>query len=80
MGHAQVLPFHAKLAVGVQKRQEACREGRYPALRLDAYDVFHGNFQQGDVGHAPLGNESVQAEMNKVRDDLKLDYVFPWEK
>ena len=25
-------------------------------------------------------NESVQAEMNKVRDDLKLDYVFPWEK
>ena len=25
-------------------------------------------------------NESVQQEMNKVRDDLKLDYVFPWEK
>ena len=55
MGHAQVLPFQAKLAVGVQKRQEACSEGRYPALRLDAYDVFYGNFQQGDVGHAPLG-------------------------
>ncbi len=25
-------------------------------------------------------NESVQAEMSKVRDDLKLNYVFPWEK
>ena len=25
-------------------------------------------------------NESVQAEMSKVRDDLKLSYVFPWEK
>lgn len=27
-----------------------------------------------------LINESVQVEMSKVRDDLKLDYVFPWEK
>lgn len=25
-------------------------------------------------------NEAVQKEMNKVRDDLKLNYVFPWEK
>ncbi len=25
-------------------------------------------------------NESVQAEFNKVRDDLKLDYKFPWEE
>ena len=25
-------------------------------------------------------NESVQAEMNKVRDELGLGYVFPWEK
>ncbi len=24
-------------------------------------------------------NESVQAEMNKVRADLNLDYVFPWD-
>ena len=24
-------------------------------------------------------NESVQAELCKVRDDLKLDYVFPWD-
>ena len=24
-------------------------------------------------------NESVQAEMNKVRDELGLSYVFPWE-
>ena len=34
--------------------------------------------QRKDTG-VPI-NESVQAEMNKVRDDLKLDYVFPWEK
>lgn len=34
--------------------------------------------QRKDSG-VPI-NESVQAEMNKVRDDLKLDYVFPWEK
>lgn len=25
-------------------------------------------------------NESVQKEMSKVRDDLNLSYVFPWEK
>ena len=25
-------------------------------------------------------NEAVQKEMSKVRDDLKLNYVFPWEK
>ena len=25
-------------------------------------------------------NEAVQKEMNQVRDALKLDYVFPWEK
>ncbi|MBQ6119455.1 MAG: Ldh family oxidoreductase, partial [Clostridia bacterium] len=24
-------------------------------------------------------NESVQAEFNAVRDELKLDYKFPWE-
>ena len=34
--------------------------------------------QRKDSG-VPI-NESVQAEMSKVRDDLKLDYVFPWEK
>ncbi len=31
-----------------------------------------------DIG-VPI-NESVQTEMNKVRDELKLDYIFPWEK
>ena len=25
-------------------------------------------------------NESVQAEMNKVRDEYNLNYTFPWEK
>ena len=33
--------------------------------------------QRKDTG-VPI-NESVQAEMSKVRDDLKLDYVFPWD-
>ena len=33
--------------------------------------------QRKDSG-VPI-NESVQAEMSKVRDDLKLDYKFPWE-
>lgn len=33
--------------------------------------------QRKDTG-VPI-NESVQAEFNKVRDDLKLDYVFPWD-
>lgn len=39
------------------------------------YNVW---LQRKDSG-VPI-NESVQAEMNKVRDDLKLNYVFPWEK
>ena len=34
--------------------------------------------QRKDSG-VPI-NESVQAEMSKVRDDLGLDYTFPWEK
>ncbi|MDD6021971.1 MAG: Ldh family oxidoreductase [Acutalibacteraceae bacterium] len=33
--------------------------------------------QRKDTG-VPI-NESVQAELCKVRDDLKLDYVFPWD-
>ena len=38
------------------------------------YDIW---MQRKDSG-VPI-NESVQAEMNKVRDDLGLDYKFPWE-
>lgn len=34
--------------------------------------------QRKDSG-VPI-NEAVQGEMSKVRDELKLDYVFPWEK
>ena len=33
--------------------------------------------QRKDTG-VPI-NESVQAEMSKVRDDLGLDYKFPWD-
>lgn len=39
------------------------------------YNVW---LQRKDSG-VPI-NEAVQKEMSKVRDDLKLDYVFPWEK
>ncbi len=35
-------------------------------------------WQQRKDSGVPI-NESVQAEFNKVRDDLKLDYKFPWE-
>ncbi len=38
------------------------------------YEIW---MQRKDSG-VPI-NESVQAEMNKVRDDLGLDYKFPWE-
>ncbi len=38
------------------------------------WDVWQSRKDSG----VPI-NESVQAEFNKVRDDLKLDYKFPWE-
>ncbi|MBR2315023.1 MAG: Ldh family oxidoreductase, partial [Clostridia bacterium] len=38
------------------------------------YEIW---LQRKDTG-VPI-NESVQKEMNAVRDDLKLDYVFPWD-
>lgn len=36
-------------------------------------------WQQRKDSGVPI-NESVQQEMNKVRDEFKLNYVFPWEK
>ena len=39
------------------------------------YDIWMSRKDSG----VPI-NESVQAEFNKVRDDLKLDYKFPWEE
>ena len=39
------------------------------------WDVWQSRKDSG----VPI-NESVQAEFNKVRDDLKLDYKFPWEE
>ena len=38
------------------------------------YDIW---MERKDKG-VPI-NESVQAEMSKVRDELGLSYVFPWE-
>ncbi|HOO23041.1 MAG TPA: Ldh family oxidoreductase [Clostridia bacterium] len=39
------------------------------------YEVW---LERKDAG-VPI-NEAVQKEMSKVRDELKLSYVFPWEK
>jgi LDH2 family malate/lactate/ureidoglycolate dehydrogenase len=39
------------------------------------YDVW---LERKDSG-IPI-NEAVQAEMSQVRDELKLSYVFPWDK
>ena len=39
------------------------------------YDIW---MERKDKG-VPI-NESVQAEMSRVRDEYKLDYTFPWEK
>ncbi|MBE6656678.1 MAG: Ldh family oxidoreductase [Ruminococcaceae bacterium] len=39
------------------------------------YDVWMSRKDSG----VPI-NESVQAEMNKVRDEYNLNYTFPWEK
>ena len=36
-------------------------------------------WQQRKDSGVPI-NEAVQGEMSKVRDELNLDYVFPWEK
>ncbi|MFR5875876.1 MAG: Ldh family oxidoreductase [Eubacterium sp.] len=38
------------------------------------YDIWKERENSG----VPI-NEAVQAEINKVRDELGLDYVFPWE-
>ena len=39
------------------------------------YDIWMSRKDSG----VPI-NESVQAEMNKVRDEYNLNYTFPWEK
>jgi LDH2 family malate/lactate/ureidoglycolate dehydrogenase len=59
---------------GVRAAKKAPGEDRIYTAGEKEYDIW---CQRKDSG-VPI-NESVQAEMNKVRDDLGLDYKFPWE-
>ena len=59
---------------GVRAAKKAPGEDRIYTAGEKEYDIW---CQRKDSG-VPI-NESVQAEMNTVRDDLGLDYKFPWE-
>ena len=54
---------------------KAPRQDRIYTAGEKEWDVWQ---ERKDSG-VPI-NEAVQKEMSKVRDELKLDYVFPWEK
>ncbi len=60
---------------GVRAAKKAPGEDRIYTAGEKEYDIW---MQRKDSG-VPI-NESVQKEMNQVRDDLGLDYIFPWEK
>ena len=55
--------------------KKAPGEDRIYTAGEKGHDIW---LQRKDSG-VPI-NESVQKEMNQVRDDLGLDYIFPWEK
>ena len=59
---------------GVRAAKKAPGEDRIYTAGEKEYDIW---MQRKDSG-VPI-NESVQKEMNQVRDDLGLDYIFPWE-
>ena len=60
---------------GVRASKKAPGEERIYTAGEKEHDIW---LQRKDSG-VPI-NESVQKEMNQVRDDLGLDYIFPWEK
>ena len=60
---------------GVRASKKAPGEDRIYTAGEKEHDIW---LQRKDSG-VPI-NESVQKEMNQVRDDLGLDYIFPWEK
>ena len=60
---------------GVRASKKAPGEDRIYTAGEKENDIW---LQRKDSG-VPI-NESVQKEMNQVRDDLGLDYIFPWEK
>ncbi|MBP9989383.1 MAG: Ldh family oxidoreductase [Ruminococcus sp.] len=59
----------------VRASKKAPGQDRIYSAGEKEWDVWQ---QRKDSG-VPI-NESVQKEMSKVRDELKLGYVFPWEK
>ncbi|MBQ7862272.1 MAG: Ldh family oxidoreductase [Clostridia bacterium] len=60
---------------GVRASKKAPGENRIYTAGEKEHEIW---LQRKDSG-VPI-NESVQKEMNQVRDDLGLDYIFPWEK
>ena len=60
---------------GVRASKKAPGADRIYTAGEKEYEIW---LQRKDSG-VPI-NESVQKEMNQVRDDLGLDYIFPWEK
>ena len=60
---------------GVRASKKAPGEDRIYTAGEKEHEIW---LQRKDSG-VPI-NESVQKEMNQVRDDLGLDYIFPWEK
>ena len=62
---------------------------RYPALKAKkapgAERIYSAGEKEYEIwkSREPSGvpiNESVQGEINAVRDELGLDYTFPWEE
>lgn len=58
----------------VRASKKAPGEDRIYVAGEKEYNIWKEREQQG----VPI-NESVQGEINAVRDELGLDYVFPWE-
>ena len=67
-----------------KKAGEIIRSVRNSKKAPDAEKIYSAGEKEWNVwlsrkdSGVPI-NESVQAEMSKVRDDLKLDFVFPWD-
>lgn len=68
-----------------KKAGEIIRSVRNSKKAPNADRIWTANEKEWNVwlqrkDHGVPINDSVQKEMSQVRDDLKLDYVFPWEK
>ncbi len=59
----------------VRSARKAPGESRIYTAGEKEYEIWKSREESG----VPI-NESVQSEINAVRDELGLDYIFPWEK